>query len=184
MDAIDPIQSIEAPVSPPTVDDDDLRVEVATQWQLMWWKFRKHRLAMIGGIVVLFFYFVALTAEFFAPVSSGFYNPDYVYAAPQQIHLIRDGKIDPYVYGYSFERDPRSYKKIWSIDKEKIIPIGLFVKGSSYKLFGLIETNIHLIGARNLGDPFYLLGADKSGRDVFSRMIFSSRISLSVRIHR
>jgi peptide/nickel transport system permease protein len=180
MDAIDPIQGMEVPLSSPAVDSDDLRVEVATQWQLMWWKFRKHRLAMIGGIVVIFFYFVALTAEFFAPVPATFYNPDYVYASPQQIHLIRDGKIDPFVYGYSFERDPRSYKKIWSIDREKVIPIGLFVKGSSYKLFGLIETNIHLIGARNAGDPFYLLGADKTGRDVFSRMIYSSRISLSV----
>ncbi|MBN1285746.1 MAG: ABC transporter permease [Anaerolineae bacterium] len=160
--------------------DDDLKLEVATQWQLMWWKFRKHQLAMAGGAVVIFFYILALGAEFFAPKLFTWYDKNYVYAPPQQIHLIRDGQLAPFVYGYKFERDPKSYKKTWLVDEETIIPIGLFVSGEPYKILGLIETDIHLIGPLDQDDPFYLMGADKSGRDVFSRIIYSARISLSV----
>lgn len=168
---------------PPTVEaetQEDLSVEVASQWQLMWWKFRKHKLAMIGLVVVLLFYFVAIFADFFAPVSTNTYIADYAYAPPQTVHLFLDGQFAPFVNGYSFERDPVSFKKITTLDEEKIIPIGLFVRGEPYKMWGFIDSDIHLIGPLEKGEPFFLMGADKSGRDVFSRMIFSSRISLSI----
>ncbi len=160
--------------------EDEVSVEVASQWQLIWWKFRKHRLAMISLAAILLFYFIAAFAEFFAPVASGTYLADYVYAPPQTLHLFREGQFDPFVYGYSFERDPLSFKKTWSIDRETIIPVGLFVKGEPYTIFGFIESDIHLMGPKEVGEPFYLLGADKSGRDVLSRTIFSSRISLLI----
>ncbi len=160
--------------------DDNLNLEVATQWRLMWWKFRKHRMAMVGAIVVLSYYFVAIFAEFFAPFATDHYNQKYVYAPPQQINLVRDGQLSPFVYGYKFTRDPKSFKPTWSVDESKIIPIGFFVQGEPYKILGLIDTNIHLIGPINPDDPFYFLGADKSGRDILSRIIYSSRISLSV----
>lgn len=159
---------------------DDLSIEVASQWQLMWWKFRKHRLAVLGGIVVALFYFIAIFADFFAPVSPVTYIADYAYAPPQTINFLREGRFDPYVNGYRFERDPQSFKKIWFIDEETIVPLGFFVTGEPYKLLGIIETDIHLLGPQEVGQPFYLMGADKSGRDVLSRTIFSSRISLSI----
>jgi peptide/nickel transport system permease protein len=168
------------PPSMPTEVKDELSVEVASQWQLMWWKFRKHKLAMIGAVIVLLFYFIALFADFFAPVSTDTYIADYAYAPPQSIVLIHDGQFDPFVNGYKFERDPKSFKKIWSLDETSHIPIGLFVRGESYKLLGVIPTDIHLIGPRETGQPFYLLGADKSGRDVLSRIIYSARVSLSI----
>jgi peptide/nickel transport system permease protein len=168
------------PPSTPTEVKDELSVEVASQWQLMWWKFRKHRLAMLGAAIVLLFYFVALFADFFAPVTTDYYIADYAFAPPQSINLFHDGQFDPYVNGYKFERDPKSFKKIWSLDPESHIPIGLFVQGAPYKLLGIIDTNTHLIGPREVGQPFYLLGADKSGRDVLSRIIYSARISLSI----
>ncbi|HLA44673.1 MAG TPA: ABC transporter permease [Aggregatilineales bacterium] len=182
MDTIRPSEVIETPVVTPGVigHSEELSVEVASQWQLMWWKFLKHRLAVAGGLIVLFYYFVAVFAGFFAPYSPKTYIADYVYAAPQQIHLFRDGKLSPYVHGYTFERDPVSFKKIWTIDEESYIPIGFFVHGESYKVLGLIETDLHLIGPRTVGDPVYFLGADKTGRDVLSRTIYSSRISLSI----
>jgi peptide/nickel transport system permease protein len=161
-------------------DIEHTDVEVASQWRLMWWKFKRHRLAMVGGIVVLIYYIVAIFANFFAPVYYTTYNAEYVYAPPQQIHLFRDGKLAPYVYGYRFERDPVSYKKTWIVDKTQIIPVGLFVHGESYKLLGFFPTNIHLIGPKNPEDPFYLMGSDKGGRDIFGRILFSSRISLTV----
>jgi peptide/nickel transport system permease protein len=170
---------------------EDLKLEVATQWQLMWWKFRKHKLAMFSAGVIFIYYLVAIFAEFFAPWERTQYIAEYVYAPPQPIHFFDDGKFAPHVKALTFERDPLSFKKIWRIDEESKIEIGLFVKGPEYKV-GLhwlpipylndlyFKSNRHLIGAKDPTQPMYLLGADKSGRDVFSRLIYSTRISLSV----
>jgi peptide/nickel transport system permease protein len=164
----------------PGEQSQSLETEVASQWKLMWWKFRKHKLAMISAVIIILFYTVAAFAEFFAPVSSKTYNSEYVNAPPQVIHFFRDGKFQLSVDGLRFERDPQSFKKTWTVDEEVIIPIGLFVKGQPYELWGLIPGDLHLIGPKNPEEPFYLLGADETGRDVFSRIIYSSRVSLTV----
>lgn len=161
-------------------DDYTLQSEVASQWKLMWWKFRQHKLAMFSGGVVLLFYIVALFCEFVAPTTSIDYKQEYVHAPPQRLHFMRDGQFEPYVYGYTFTRDERSLRKTWSVDESVIIPAGFFVKGEPYKMWGLIPWDRHLIGPKNAGDPFYLIGTDKSGRDILSRAIYSSRISLTV----
>jgi len=161
-------------------DSEPTRSEVASQWKLMWWKFKRHKLAMFAGLVVIVYYLVAALAEFVAPVGFTTYNDQYVYAPPQRLHLFRDGKISLHVYGYGFERDPVSTKKTWFIDESVMIPVGFFVHGEPYTLWRFIESDLHLIGPRTPGDPFYLMGADKNGRDVFSRMIYSSRVSLTV----
>lgn len=169
-------------VSPaPEIEEQDIQLEVASQWQLMWWKFRKHKLSMASGIFLICCYMVALFCEFFAPTTATAYHKRYVNAPPQGLHIFHDGQfLGPFVYGYQFERDPKSYKKIWSLDPEVIIPVRFFIKGEPYKLWGLIPWDRHLFGAKNLDDPVFILGADKSGRDVLSRIIYSSRISLSV----
>jgi peptide/nickel transport system permease protein len=161
-------------------DAEEIQVEMASQWQLMWWKFRRHQLAMVSVAVILLFYLVALFADFVAPNTSAFYIAEYVYAPPQTLNLFRDGNFDPHVYGYKFERDPVSFKKLFSIDEETIIPVGLFVRGKAYKLWGIIQTDLHLFGPINAEDPFYLMGGDKTGHDILSRTIFASRISLSI----
>ncbi len=169
------------PESTYQAQQDETRIEAASQWLLMWWKFRKDRLAVVGGIVVIFTYLVAINVEFFAPKSDVWFNKVYVYAPPQTVHLFHDGKWQgPFVYGYKYERDPRSLKKIFSLDRETIIPIRLFVKGEPYKWLGFIPARLRLIGPKNAADPFYLLGADRGGRDVFSRIIYSARVSLTV----
>ncbi|MBN2303852.1 MAG: ABC transporter permease [Anaerolineae bacterium] len=171
--------------------EEELSLEVATQWQLMWWKFRKHKLAMFSAAIIILYYLVAIFAEFFAPWERTQYIAEYVYAPPQPIHFFDDGKWSPHVNALTFERDPQSFKKIWTIDTENKIPISLFVKGPEYKV-GLhwvplpyidelyFTTQRHLIGAKDPTQPMYLFGADKSGRDILSRTIFSTRISLSV----
>jgi peptide/nickel transport system permease protein len=173
-------QALDVPAVGYPEDQESLKVEVASQWQLMWWKFRKHKLAMLGGAIVLLFYFVALFCEFFAPTVTTWYSRDYVNAPPQRVRLLLDGKWFPHISGYTFTRDPRSFKKTWSIDESVVIPFGLFVRGQPYKMWGFIPGNVHLIGPKNLEDPFYLLGSDKNGRDVCSRLIYSARISLTV----
>jgi peptide/nickel transport system permease protein len=160
--------------------EDESKIEAAGQFTLMWWKFRKSTFAVIGGVVVIFMYFMAATVEFFAPKGDQWYDIQYVYAPPQPVRLFLDGKFQPFVYGLKFERDPKSFKRFFATDESVRIPIGFFVKGEPYKLWGLIPLDVHLIGPLNVDDPFFLLGADKSGRDIFSRTIYSSRISLTV----
>ena len=161
-------------------EEQEAQIEVASQWKLMWWKFKRHKMAMIGGVIVLLFYFLALFCEFFAPVKFTTYNEQYVYSPPQLIHFFLNGKFYPYVNGYKFERDPISFKKTWAIDETVIIPVRFFTHGDPYKLWGIFRGDLHLIGPKNPQDPFYLLGADKSGRDVLSRIIYSARVSLTV----
>jgi peptide/nickel transport system permease protein len=161
-------------------DAESNQLEVASQWQLMWWKFRHHKLAMASTVVVLAYYFVALFGGFFAPTHFEAYNPSYIFAPPQPIHFIRDGKFAPYVLGLTFKRDPISFKQTWSIDEKAVVPLGFFTHGDSYILLGFIPSDLHFIGAVKKDDPFFLMGADKSGRDVLSRIIYSSQISLTV----
>jgi peptide/nickel transport system permease protein len=130
--------------------------------------------------VVIIYYIVAIFCEFFAPTLSSVYIANYVYAPPQTLHIWNDGQVGLFVYGYTFERDPVSHKKTWKADPDTIIPVGLFVKGIDYKLWGVIPMNIHFIGPKEVGAPFFLLGSDKTGRDIFSRIIYSSRVSLTV----
>ena len=152
-------------------------LEVAGQWRLMWWKFKRHRLAFVSLIVLIIFYLIAIFCEFVAPTK---FWRDYVYAPPQTIKFVHDGQFGLYVNGYKFERDPRTFEKTWTIDNETIIPIGLFVKGEPYKLWGLFRGDRHLFGPTEAGQPFFLWGSDKNGRDILSRSIYSSRISLTI----
>ncbi len=168
------------PPGKPPLESETVRFEVASQWRLMWWKFKRHRMAMVGGVVVVLYYLVALFAGFFAPKHFETYYEQYVYAPPQTLHWFRDGKFFPHVFGYRFERDPLSLKKMWFLDETVIIPVGFFVRGDSYRILGVFRSNIHLIGPKNPQEPFFLLGADKSGRDVLSRVIYSSQVSLTV----
>ena len=152
----------------------------ASQWTLIWWKFRKHRLAMLGGIVTLMIYFVALFADFFAPYTPDQYASDYTYAPPQTLHLFKDGAFSPYVNGYKVEIDYNAGRRNFVVDPEVEHPVGIFVQGQPYKILGLFESSLRLIGPVNPDDPMYLLGADRLGQDVFSRAIYGARVSMTI----
>ena len=162
----------------------ETRIVVANQWQLIWWKFRKHRLAMFAGAVTIFLYAVALFAELFAPYSAGTYSAAHTFIPLQSIHFIQQAdsgwRFYPHVYGFKVEVDAESYKRTYVLDETIIYPIGLFVRGEEYKLWGLFTLDVHLIGAARFGDPVYLLGTDRLGRDVLSRTIYGTRVSMSV----
>ncbi|GAB4515814.1 MAG: ABC transporter permease [Anaerolineae bacterium] len=173
-----------APDTTPQREEREATVFVASQWQLMWWKFRRHKLAMIGGIVTILIYLVAAFAEFLAPFPSDMYAAKYTYAPPQALHFIdrtEEGiRIRPYVYGYKVEVDPVALRRTFVIDESVKYPVRFFGKGAPYKLWGLIESDIHLIVPEDPTAPMYLLGADRMGRDLFSRMIYGTRISMSI----
>ena len=179
------------PDTAPLVEDTTPRVVVASQWQLMWWKFRRHRLAMVSLIVIVFLYIVAVFAGFFAPQATASYNRVYTQAPPQTIHWFDNGVFAPFVYAYTQETDPRTYRRSYTIDEATKIPLGFFVRGDEYQV-GLhsipidgirnmaVTWDVHLFGPINAGEPFYVLGADDVGRDILSRLIYASQVSLSV----
>ena len=153
-------------------------------WALVWQKFLRHKLGVAGGIVVILAYVVALIPEFLAPVTLEAYNPSYSYAPPQAIQWGRDDgegwHFLPHVNAYKTEIDYNSGRRLFVADPETGIPIGLFVEGESYNLLGLIQTNRHLFGPVEAGQPFFVAGADRLGRDILSRTIYGPRISMTI----
>ena len=161
------------------------QLQAAGQWAMVWNKFRKHRLAVVALFVVGFIYFVALFAEFLAPYDPGKFDPRYTFAPPQGIGLFVDdgaggSRFQPHVTGFDIVLNPTSFKREFTADPSQVIPIGFFVAGQSYKMWGLFETNLHFIGPLDPSQPFFLVGADRLGRDLLSRTIHGTRISMSI----
>ncbi len=165
-------------------DEEEAQLFVAGQWQLMWWRFRRHKLAMFSAIVTILIYLVALFVEFLAPFPADLYDAQYTYAPPQRFHFFErteEGlKFNPHVNGYTVEIDPEALRRVFVVDESVIIPVSFFVHGEPYKLLWLFDTDVHLLGPKERGQPMYLLGADRLGRDIFSRMIYGTRISMSI----
>ena len=154
-------------------------------WRLIGGKLLRQKIAMVAGIVILLLYLVGLFAEFLAPSLPDTSRPQYTFAPPQGIGLFiatpDGGRIfQPHVNAYSVTIDKAALRRIFVPDPRKPVPIGFFVKGPAYKLWGLIPLDRHFIGPVNPADPMYLLGADRLGRDVFSRLIYGTRVSMSI----
>ena len=165
-------------------DDAAATLQLASQWRLIWWRFRKHKLALASGVVVILVYLVAAFAEFLAPFSTDRMTSKLAYAPPQQIRLIErtdaGTRFGLYVYGYTSEIDVLSLQRTYGVDESQRIDIRLFAKGERYRLWGLIPLQRHLFGPVDQSAPMYLLGADRIGRDLLSRMIQGTRISMTV----
>jgi peptide/nickel transport system permease protein len=174
--------------STPTTDPRVLTTtmeEHASQWRLIWQAFRRHRLAMTGAMIVLAFYLTALFAEILAPFDPNTSSPKDLYHPPQAVHLIDyDGKggwsLRPYVNGMRIQRDKLTLQTTFVPDPDKKIYLTVFGQGEPYRLWGLIPMNRHIIAAAAPGERFYLLGADRLGRDMLSRVIHGTRVSMSI----
>jgi peptide/nickel transport system permease protein len=160
----------------------EARFAQATQLQLTWWRFRRHKLAMVSLVVVALFYSVAVFADFLATSDPHATDARRSFIPPQGIHLFDDSGFNPHVYGLRGVRDPRSFKLAYTPDPARKLPVRLFAQGYSYHLLGLFETDIHLLGLEGgtRTDGIFLLGTDQLGRDLFSRMMVATRVSLSI----
>ena len=175
----DPIETLEEITS---IGTD--QIYSASQWQLMWWRLKKHKLAMIASITLAILYFVVIFADFLAVAEPKLSEAKRGEMPPQGIHLTFDG-INPqlYVYGTKGVRDPKTFKKVFKPDQTVQVPIRLFAKGYKYKLLGVIPLDRHLFGVNaplKAEETIYLLGTDVQGRDVWSRLMLATRISMTI----
>lgn len=152
----------------------------ASQLRLMWWHFRRHRIAVISAIFLGLMYASTLFTEFLAPYHQDSRNVDFIYAPPQRVHLFDKGSfVGPFVYGRTQTLDMDTLQRIYADDPAQVQPIRFFCHGDAYRFWGLFPADLHLMCPAK-GGQMFLLGTDRLGRDVLSRMIYGARISLTI----
>ncbi|MCC6454521.1 MAG: ABC transporter permease [Caldilineaceae bacterium] len=155
-------------------------IEVASQWQLIRWKFMRHQVAVVALFILAFLYLTVIFAEFIAPYNPTAYDANYTLAPPQRIHFFDDGQFQlrPFVYGLTSEFNTTTYATTYTVDETQKHPIYFFVQGAPYKMWGLFENDLHLFGVQE--GTMFLFGTNEKGHDMLSRVIHGGRISLSV----
>jgi peptide/nickel transport system permease protein len=152
----------------------------ASQWQIMWWKFKRHKVAVWSGVILILFYLCVPFAEAIAPYTANQRDSEHLYAPPQGLHLFHEGSfVGPFVYGMTSEVDMVNLKWVFTEDRTKVHPVRFFCRGDDYKFWGLFKADFHLFCPAKDGTLF-LLGTDRLGRDVLSGLIYGARLSLTV----
>lgn len=165
--------------SPPFTPEQE-RLYTASQWRLMWWRFKRHKLALISLWFLAFCYAVVVLAEIIAPYDAHTRDPYHIHAPPQSIHLFHEGRfVGPFTHGYTMQLDMRTLQRIYVPDPAVAQPLRFFCRGDGYRFWGLIEADFHLVCPAE-GGTFFLLGTDRLGRDLFSRILHGARVSLTV----
>ncbi len=156
------------------------RVYLASQWKLMGWAFRRHRLAVASGVFLALLYASILVSEFLAPYALASRHIEHIYHPPQAVHLFHEGRfVGPFVYGTRYSLDMAKLKRVYTPDPQAVQPLRFFCRGEPYRLWGLVDADRHLV-CPAAGGTLFLLGADRLGRDVLSRIIYGARISLTI----
>ena len=169
------------PATPPIVKEAEIKYYTASQFQLMWWKFRKHKLALIGSVLLGIFVFIATFAEFLSPYTPTDRTPNYLHGRPQVLHFIdAEGKfhLRPFTYALAAAMDPQTFLLEIKEDTSDPWPVKFFIKGEPYKMWGIIESDVHLFGVEE--GHLHLLGTDQLGRDILSRLFHATRTSLTI----
>jgi peptide/nickel transport system permease protein len=147
---------------------------------LMWWRLRRHRVAVVSGAVLLALYVMILFCEFLAPYGLDSRHVDHIYAPPQRMHIIADGRLTwPYVLGYDYHLDMTNLRRVYKSNPDKVQPIRFFCRGDNYHYWGMLAGSLHLMCPAE-GGQMFLLGTDRLGRDLMSRIIYGARVSLTV----
>ena len=156
------------------------RYYLASQWQLMWWKFIRHRLALVSGGFLLLMYVSILISEFLAPYNLHSRNINAIYAPPQSVHMFHEGVfIGPFVYGTHYRLNLQNLRREYTEDTSKIYRVNFFCHGDEYDFWGMGTGDLHLFCIEE-GGTLFLLGTDRLGRDILSRILYGARISLTI----
>ncbi len=161
--------------------EDADAISVAPNWKLVWWRFRKHRLALVAGVLLFFIILIAGFPGFFSTQDPSQSDTTGSFMPPQGIHIWDDGPAF-FAYAANGARNPRTLRMEWQLDESQKVPLRLFGRGYEWKVLGLFTTDIHLIGLVNPDEdkPIHLLGTDRLGRDQWSRLMYGTQVSLSV----
>ena len=172
-----------APFDPSSIEamtEEHVRIYLASQWRLMWWKFKRHKVAVVSGVFLATLYFMILICEFLAPYNLHTRNVDFIHAPPQPVHMFHEGRfVGPFVYGRKMTLNMDTLKREYTDDTSQVHPIRFLCRGDRYKFWGLWEGNLHLMCPAENGQLF-LLGTDRLGRDLLSRIIYGARVSLTI----
>ncbi|HSC23590.1 MAG TPA: ABC transporter permease [Casimicrobiaceae bacterium] len=156
------------------------RFYLASQWKLMWWKFCRHRVAVASALILLVMYGSTLVTEFLAPYNLHTRHTDFIYASPSRVHLFHEGHfVGPFVYGQSKSLDMKNLRRVYTPDRTKPQALRFFCSGDAYRFWGLVEMSFHVV-CPAAGGTLFLLGTDRLGRDMFSRILYGARISLTI----
>ncbi len=180
------LSPVDEPVPMPFLEPDAPEVtdevSVAPNWKLVWWRFKKHRLAMLSAVLLIGIIVIALVPEFFAVQDPNATEALRAFIPPQPLKLMQDGRFAPHVNGVQGVRNPTTLRLEYQIDPEVQVPIQLFSRGFEYKALGFIPTTLHLLGPQEGAsiESIHVLGTDRLGRDQWSRLMYGTRVSMSI----
>ncbi len=151
--------------------------------QLVWRRFRRSKVSIVGGFMVLGLIFLAIFADFFSPTTIYGIDLDSSFIPPQVVHFFNDANgqfhIGPFVYNMEYTLNPKTFQVMWVENTKVAYDIHFFVQGSEYEILGFIPSNLHLFGVAE-GGAIHLLGTDKFGRDLWGKAAEAGRISLTM----
>src|SRR5258708_15269359 len=158
----------------------EARVAVPSNWRLVWWRFRRHHLAMASAGLLIFLSLIVLVPDFFSTQNPERTDARQAFIPVQTVHFFDDGALSPWVPAIVGKRNPTTLRMEWTTDAQKKVPVRFFARGYSWSFFGLFKTDLHLLGSVDPDQRIFLLGSDRLGRDQWSRIMHGTQTSMTV----